>query len=384
MEPVVVIGAGLAGVTVARELRRQRPHLPIVLVTSDDGHVYPKPQLTASLRLRREPDALIRTRAEELRAEGLTLLTRHFVTRLDPLAQAIELENGDRLAYRALVLAVGATPVRPTIAGDAGHEVLTVNHLDDYRRFRERLRADLPVLLVGGGLIGTEFAADLAASGHRVHVVDPGPGPLPRLLPEAAGRALTQALASAGVTHHWGCTLDSLERAPEEGYLAALDDGTRLSVGTVLAAVGLRPNTGLAREAGLPVQRGIRVDAHLRVGPTIFALGDCAELPGGLLLPFIKPITAQARHIARAIAGEEEAPFTLENVSVTVKVPQWPVMSSTPHPSERGSWFEEVSPTGTFSRLRDDEGRLWRIVATGDRVQDPVVAAAWSELPALV
>ena len=383
MEPVVVIGAGLGGVTVARELRRLRPDLAIVLVTSDDGHVYPKPQLSASLRLRRAPDSLIRTRGEDLRAEGITVLSRSPVARLDRSRGHVVLADGSTQAYRALVLAVGASAFVPPVEGDAASEILTVNHLDDYRRFRDRLRSDRPVLLVGGGLIGTEFAADLAASGHRVHVVDPGPGPLPRLLPPGASHALAQALSSAGVSHHWGRTLARLDRAPGGDFKACLEDGTELLIGTVLSAVGLRPNTDLAREAGLPTGRGIRVDAHLRAAPDVYAVGDCVELPGALWLPFIKPIAAQARHVARAIAGEEEAPFRLENCTVTVKVPQWPVVSSSPLPEEKGTWMEECSSKGTVSRLVDEQGRLCRIVTTGDRVGDPGLARLWSELPDL-
>ena len=384
MEPVVVIGAGLGGVTVARELRRLRPHLAIVLVTSDDGHIYPKPQLSASLRLRREPDSLIRTRVEDLRAEGITVLSRSPVARLDLSRRNIERADGTFQGYRALVLAVGASAFTPPVEGDAASEIDTVNHLDDYRRFRDRLRSDRPALLVGSGLIGTEFAADLAASGHRVHVVDPGAGPLPRLLPPGASHALAQALSSAGVSHHWGRTLVRLDRAPGGEFRAQLDDGTELLIGTVLSAVGLSPNTALARESGLPTGRGIRVDAYLQAAPDVYAVGDCAELPGGLWLPFIKPITAQARHVARAIAGEEEGPFRLENCTVTVKVPQWPVVSSSPLPDETGTWTEECSPTGTSSRLVDEQGKLWRIVTTGDRVGDPTVATLWSGLPDLV
>lgn len=362
---VLVVGAGAAGLGVARELRAKLPDVAVTVVTRDDGHQYPKPQLSASLRTGKQPDQLIAVRAEALAERGIEMVTGVGVTRLDVGTCQAFLEDGRVLAYDDLVLAVGASPIVPPMEGLAD-VAMTVNHLDDYRRFRERLVPDAPVLVIGGGLIGIEFAADLTSQGHAVHVVDPGPGPLPRLLPPGAAGLLARALADAGVTCHWGRTVKRID-AHETGYRATLSDGTTLAAATVLSAVGLRPDTRLAREAGLPVGRGILVDDRLRAAPRHYALGDCVELPNGVYLPFIKPIGEQARYIARAIAGEAQGAFPLGNYVVIVKVPFWPISSTTPLPNEAGSWHEEVSETGSLSRLVAADGTLLRVVGTGDR-----------------
>jgi rubredoxin-NAD+ reductase len=246
---------------------------------------------------------------------------------------------------------------------------MTVNHLDDYRRFRDRLVASAPVLVIGGGLIGIEFAADLSSQGHEVHVVDPGPGALPRLLPPGAARLLERALADAGVKTYWNRTVGRID-AHAGGYRATLSDGNTIDAATVLSAVGLRPNTALAAAAGLAVGRGIRVNGALRAAPHHYALGDCVELPGGILLPFIKPIGEQARYIARTLAGEPQGDYVPGNYAIHVKVPFWPVASTSPLPDEAGTWHEETTEAGSLARLVAADETVLRVVATGDRTPE--------------
>lgn len=380
MTRALILGAGLAGLTVARELATQAPGMAVTVVTQDDGHQYPKPQLSASLRLGKAPDDLIIQRAEAIAKRGIEVVARTRATAIDPDRRVVTLHDGRELAYDHLVLALGASPWVPPMAGAAGGHVLTVNHLDDYRRFRERLAPGRPVLIIGAGLIGIEFATDLTMAGYEVSVVDPGTSALPRLLPPGAAGMVVRALEQKGVRFHWQRQVASLDGAPGD-FVATLSDGTVLQAGTVLSAVGLRPHVELARAAGLPTNRGVLVDAAMRVAPGIYAVGDCAELPGGVYLPFIRPIGDAAKHVARAIAGGTDGPMPLPNYAVTVKVPLWPVASTTPLPNEQGTWEEALTPDGSLSRLVGTDGTLLRVVATGDRA--PELSRWLSEVPAL-
>ena len=121
-------------------------------------------------------------------------------------AVKVLVEGGERVAYSSLVLTLGAELIRPPMGGDAADEVMGVNDLDDYRRFRDTLSATggSKVAVIGAGLIGCEFTNDLLNGGYTVEAVDPMNYCLPTLLPETAGRAVQSALEEKGATFHFG------------------------------------------------------------------------------------------------------------------------------------------------------------------------------------
>ena len=164
----------------------------------------------------------------------------------------IDLTTGGPIQYDSLILATGAEPVRPQIGGDAAHRAISVNQLEHYDRFRKELPDGARVLIMGAGLVGTEFANDLITNGYRPIVVDMLDNPLAQLVPPAVGEKVRDTLQEKGVEWHLGRKVDAIDYLqPSPGYVATLDDGTRVEADVVLSAVGLRPNVELAREAGL-------------------------------------------------------------------------------------------------------------------------------------
>ena len=275
--PIVVVGAGLAGWTVVREARKLDAATPIVVVTADSGDFYAKPSLSNAFAQKKAPAQLVTTLAAKMvETLNVTLMPFTRVEGIDTTARTVRTAAGD-LPYRDLVLALGAQPIRVPLAGDAADQVLSVNSLDDFAAFHARLPAQARVLVMGAGLIGCEFANDLAGTGHSVHVVDPAARPLAALLPEAASAQLQAALSALGVQWHFGTTVASV--ASDGAALAAtLSDGTVLQADVVLSAVGLRADTALARAAGIACDRGIVADTRLATSaPHVHALGDCDQ-----------------------------------------------------------------------------------------------------------
>ncbi|HIC82370.1 MAG TPA: FAD-dependent oxidoreductase [Kiloniellaceae bacterium] len=369
MPALIIIGTGLAGYTLAREQRKLDPITPLWMMTTDDGDAYSKPMLSNALAQGRTPETLVNADAGQM-AEALNaeIRTHTRVTAIDPAGHSLTLDKGDTVDYRQLALAVGASPFRPPLKGDAADEVLSVNDLEDYTRFRQRLERARKVVILGPGLIGSEFANDLVAAGWGVAVVGPDPWPISTLLPEAVGKALQQGLADAGVEWHLGTLAESVQREGE-GYRIDLASGESLESDLVLSAIGLRPNVALAKAAGLKVARGIVVDRYLRTSAgDVYALGDCAEVEG-LNLPFVMPLMHGARALAKTLAGTP-VPVVYPPMPVVIKTPACPVVVSPPARGAVGAWQVEESEDGVRSRFLSEDGRLLGFALAGAAVEE--------------
>jgi len=376
--PLVIVGTGLAGWTLAREFRKLDPNTPIILVSRDEGAFYSKPMLSNALAGGRSPASLVTTPAEAAaQAIQATVLAQREAVRIDTGARTVVLD--DRIVpYRALVLAVGADPIQLPLQGDASDRVFSVNDLVDYGRFHAALTTGVHVTVLGAGLIGCEFANDLTVAGYPVDVVDLAPLPLGRLVPERAGRAMQVALAAAGVGFHLGASVRAIHRdgarlvvewvpvgsTPSVSIQAEPIQSRRLSTDIVLSAVGLRPRTALALAAGLTVDRGIVVDSALRTNaPDVYALGDCAQV-GGQVLPYVLPLMTCARALAKTLTGTP-TDVVYPVMPVAVKTPALP-LSVVPAPQGvEGEWSFLESDGGFEGHFKDLDGRLQGFVLGG-------------------
>jgi len=308
MNPIAIIGGGLAGYTVARELRKLDKAVPLTLLMADDGAFYSKPMLSNGLAQKKTAASLILSGAEQMASQvqaDIRPFTR--VKAVDAAAHRLALEGPEgstSLEYGKLVLALGADPIRLALTGDGVDAVLSVNDRANYAAFREALEGRTRVAILGAGLIGAEFANDLAGADYEVTVYDLAPQPLGRLLPAVAGQFMANALAAKGITWRFGQSA-SLVQKDGERLLLTTGDGQTESFDLILSAVGLKPRIALAQAAGLKTNRGIVTDRMLCSSePDIYALGDCAEVEG-LLLPFVLPLMACARALAATLAGTD-------------------------------------------------------------------------------
>nr|WP_175799793.1 FAD-dependent oxidoreductase [Burkholderia anthina] len=324
-DPVVIVGTGLAGYTTAREWRKLDDETPLVMISRDDGSFYSKPALSNALAQRKTPDQLAmsdaRTMAGQLRA---TILTHSAVRQIRAATHEIVLDDARVQRYRALVLATGADARRVHCEGDGAADILSINDLGDYTRFRDGLRDCRSVALLGAGLIGCEFANDLVAAGLSVTVIDPADAPLSRLLPPEAGDVFGRALRDAGIQLRLGAGVQSIARLAR-GYRLALTSGEHVEADLVVSAIGLVPRIALAREAGLDVADGIVTDAWCRTSvPDIFALGDCAAIEGRVR-PYVLPIMHAARALAQCLRGTP-TPVAFPVMPIVVKTPAIPAV----------------------------------------------------------
>ena len=380
---VVVIGSGLAGYGLVRELRRKDEGVDITVLTSDGGEGYSKPMISTGYTKDLNADKLAAQSAEELAEQlNVTVRTRTRVASIDTQTQTVHLEGGETLAYSELVLALGAELIRPPIGGNAAEDVLGVNDLDDYRRFQDLLAAKgaKKVAIIGAGLIGCEFTNDLLNGGFTVEAVDPMGWCLPTLLPEQSGRAVQAALEEKGATFHFGPLATEVNRAGE-GYTVTLNNGDTIEADAVLCAVGVKPRTGLASEAGIEVNRGIVTDRQLRTNaPNVYAMGDCAEVAGHVLV-YVAPLMAAARALAATLAGEA-TDVSYPAMPVAIKTPACPVVVSPPAKDAEGEWHFEGDAPDIKALFRSGAGELLGFALTGQAVKERMALA--KELPAIL
>lgn len=354
---VVVVGSGLAGYTVVRELRKLDTAVPITLLSADHGSFYSKPMLSNALATGKTPDSILSAGTMQMSGQlDITVRPYTSVNAIDVAAGSVSFEEGGQLTYDRLVLALGADPIRLPIPGEGVDEILSVNNLDDYRKFREALESKRHIAILGAGLIGCEFANDLAAKGYQVSVFDLSPQPLGRLLPPEAGRFFRDKLTAAGVNFLLGTTVERVSK--ENGYYQLFYEGGKVvQADMILSAVGLRPRTRLAAVAGIQVNRGIAVNRYLQTSiQNIYALGDCAEVEGKVL-PFILPIAHAGRALAATIAGNPTL-LHYPAMPVMVKTPACPTVVSPPDPAVQGEWEVVAVENGMKALYHDEAGNL--------------------------
>lgn len=191
---------------------------------------------------------------------------------------------------------------------------------------------------------------------------------LPTLLPERASQAVGAGLASLGVTFHFGVGVTAVDVAGD-GVSVTLSDGSQVAADVVLSAIGLRPRIALAQQAGLTVGRGIVTDRFLRTSNEhIYALGDCAEVDGKVLM-YVLPLMAAARALAKTLAGQPTA-VNYPAMPVQIKTPVCPVVVSPVAPNSPGAWAVEADGANVKATFISPEGQLTGFALTGSYATD--------------
>jgi 3-phenylpropionate/trans-cinnamate dioxygenase ferredoxin reductase subunit len=275
----VVVGAGLAGAKAVETLRGEGFDGSLVLVGAEPERPYERPPLSKQYLLGdADRDSAYVHAADWYTEQEVDLRTGVRAVRLDPAAHHVELDSGERLPYRKLLLATGSSARRLPLPGADLDGVRYLRTLPD----ADRLLADLSgggrqLVVVGGGWIGLEVTAAARHHGNAVTVVEPRQTPLYGVLGEHLGGVFGRLHREHGVDLRTRTTVTEIRGSEGRVGSVLLDDGSTLPADLVLIGVGAVPETGLAADAGLPVDNGIVVDQALRSEvPDVYAAGDVA------------------------------------------------------------------------------------------------------------
>ena len=333
---LVMIGNGMAGVRVLEELLKIAPDLHDITVFGAEPHPnYNRIMLSPVLAGEQTLDQIVLNPLSWYERHGITLHLGTTVTTIDRARRQVIATRADGTTvsarYDRLILATGSTPFIPPVPGHRLEGVIAYRHIADTETMIEAARTRRHAVVVGGGLLGLEAANGLKLRGMEVTVVHLGAWLLDRQLDPTAGRLLQQALEARGLRFALQAQTEALLGDAQDGQAGRvralrLKDGREIAADLVVMAAGIRPNTALARAAGLLCDHDGR--GGIRVGDTmqtvtdarIWAVGECASHRGiayGLVAPLYEQARVLAAHLGETGVGRYTGSQTATRLKVT-------------------------------------------------------------------
>jgi nitrite reductase (NADH) large subunit len=297
-EHLLVIGNGMAGCRAVEEILSRDPHRYRITIIGAEPRVnYNRIMLSSLLAGEKAFDDIVINDEAWYATHGIRLIVGDPAIAVDKAAKRVLMRSGADEAYDRLLIATGSEPIVIPVPGAELNGVVTFRDLDDVDAMLAASQTGGDAVVIGGGLLGLEAAHGLTTRGMKVTVLHLMPSVMERQLDEAAGWLLKSELERRGQTILTGADTEAIYGdGAVEGV--RLKDGREIPARLVVMAVGIRPSTGLAREAGLDVRRGILVDDQMGTSdPSIFAVGECVE-HRGLCYGLVAPIWEMCRALA--------------------------------------------------------------------------------------
>jgi 3-phenylpropionate/trans-cinnamate dioxygenase ferredoxin reductase component len=310
--PIIIAGAGQAGLQAAASLRQEGFIGGIVLIGDEPGLPYQRPPLSKGYLKDGKADRLLLKSEDFFAKNAVTYISGTPVTSINRTNRTVSLSDGRALAYAHLILALGAQNRKPPLEGLELKGVYDLRTLADAEALRRAMTKAASIVVIGGGFIGLEVAATARTYGARVSVLEATPRLMSRAVTPAVSDYFTEAHADDGVDIKLGAMAQRIVGRDGHATAVHLKDGTSTTADLVLISTGVMANASIAAAAGLDVQDGIRVNAHLETSdPSISAIGDCASFPFGpdaryLRLESVQNAIDQAKCVARRLAGHPE------------------------------------------------------------------------------
>ena len=367
MDNIVIVGAGFAALQTIKMIRKTDPNIAITMVTADAGIEYSKPNLSHVFSQAQTPQQLAINTAQQLaELHNVVIKTNIWVNEINTEQQFI-VAGDDVIPYSKLVLATGATPFIPAAEGLSVQATITLNSLEEFEKHKAQIDAAQRITVIGGGLIGVELAFDLQTAGKSVTIIEPASYLLGSLVPPFISLELERELRKAGVT---------VETDAMVSHATYLADGVRLQTTSsrliktdvVIAAAGLMPNTALAQQTGMAVNRGIIVDEAMRTNiKNVYAIGDCAEIQGRVMA-YLQPAILAANVLAKQLTTGE-GKLSLPHIMTKVKTPSYPIQLAGRDIQTAQSWETRFDPKGIVAKGFNEANQLVGFIVTGEHTK---------------
>lgn len=309
--PIIVVGAGQAGVRAADTLRKLGYDGPVALIGEEPHPPYQRPPLSKKFLLGQMDEQQLWLQGDGFFIQNeIELLVGGQVGVIEPRDKRVVLTDGMERPYHKLILATGSHARPLPVPGGDLKGVYTLRSISDVKALREAVAGAGRIAIIGGGYIGLEVAAIMREQGKDVLVLEGEERLLKRVMSPVMAEFFLKLHRGHGVDVRLG---EKVVRLLGETHVTGveLDHGEQLAADLVLVAVGGRAADELAVAAGLLCQDGIIVDEHAQAAPDIYACGDCARFPSRrygrmVRLESVQNANDQARTVAQAIAGTPE------------------------------------------------------------------------------
>lgn len=368
----VIIGNSAAGNAAACSIRSRDPS-GSVLVLSDEAYAaYYRPVMPFFIDDRAGSLGIFQADASMPQDIEVQLGVR--VEQIDREKKLLSIDDGERLPYDRLLIGTGASPILPSIPGVEGEGTYVLRCIADAVAIKEAARRSERVVIIGGGRVGTKAAMALNRRGLEVVVVEQSDRIVPIQFDIVAAGILTRALEAQGIRVLLNSTASRIERRQGKFQGVTLEYGSTIEADFVVLAVGVRPNSGLARDAGIDVDRGIVVDKRLRTSAAdIYAAGDAVQakdiVTGEDIVPASWTAAAEMGRVAgcNMVGDEQEYLGTLEvlNSFVLAAVPTVAVGLVQP-PEGTGYQVLTKMRGDDYRKLVIKNGRLVGALMVGD------------------
>ena len=321
---LVMVGNGMAGVRTIEELLKIDPELYEITIFGAEPHPnYNRILLSPVLAGEQTLEEIVLNPFDWYRDNDITLHTGKKVVQIDRIRRVVRADDGTEAAYDRLLLCTGSNPFMLPVPGKDLQGVIAYRDISDTNTMIETAATHRHAVVIGGGLLGLEAANGLMLRGMSVTVVHVNAWLMERQLDDVAGRMLQQSLEERGLQFRIGAQTQELVGG-DDGRVKAVrfKDGTEVPADLVVMAVGIRPNTELAEQAGLLVNRGIVVNDTMQTvtDPRIWSVGECAAHRGtayGLVAPLFEQAKVAANHLAEFGIARYQGSLTSTKLKVT-------------------------------------------------------------------
>ncbi|MED4722005.1 NADPH-nitrite reductase [Bacillus atrophaeus] len=368
---LVLVGNGMAGVRAIEEiLNVSKDEFQITIFGSEPHPNYNRILLSKVLQGDTDIKDITLNDWNWYEENNIQLYTNETVIKVDPENKTV-ITDSDRIQpYDELILATGSVPFILPIPGADKKGVTAFRDIKDTDIMLAASKEYKKAAVIGGGLLGLEAARGLLNLGMDVSVIHLAPFLMERQLDATAGRLLQNELEKQGMTF-------LLEKQTEEIYGddrvegVRFKDGTSIEADLVVMAVGIRPNTKLGAESGIPVNRGIIVNDYMQTEiPHIYAVGECAE-HRGIAYGLVAPLYEQAKVLAKQICGIDTNPYEGSVLSTQLKVSGVEVFSA--------GDFNESDDKKTIKVFDEQDGIYKKIVLRENQIVGAVLFGDSSE-----